>query len=357
MPGMIKIRVKLTMVLCDLLLEASAYGAYRDPIAKTNINPKTDLFEKGIEDYGIFRDHMGSLREQAARSIASPGNLELITDKTSDEIKSAASDLNAIKASDLQVKGQEEVLRTGMTGLHVDYTDPLIAGHKKDASRIAEASGVLFGKLTELFKEFGIDCRTVKGNKVTQPEYYIDVKKEQVKDTVYTKTMCEESRNRYNCHDALTVRCHKRGMQWGPWQDKTIIIPYQSIPWHWWIRSYFRPTDTRVANSFNRFTINPVYHQEIAVYIASTIGAGLAQINVGTQDITVTHIWDALYPGYSRNVVSNTLRGGGIPSGLSILNGLSVKASKVTFYYQYRSGSEICAEWVDEWDEVCGLEP
>jgi hypothetical protein len=88
-------------------LEASAYGAYRDPIAKTNINPKTDLFEKGIEDYGTFRDHMGSLREQAARGIASPGNLELITDKTSDEIKSAASDLNAIKASDLQVKGQD----------------------------------------------------------------------------------------------------------------------------------------------------------------------------------------------------------------------------------------------------------
>ena len=353
---MIKIRVKLTIVFCIRLLEASAYGAYRDPIAKTNINPKTDLFEKEIEDYGTFRDHMGSLREQAARGIASPGNLELITDKTSDEIKSAASDLNVIKASDLQVKGQEEVLRTGMTELHVDYTDPLIAGHKKDASSIAEASGVLLGKLTELFKEFGIDCRTVKGNKVIEPEYYIDVKKEQVKDTVYTRIMCEEPRNRYNCHDSLIVRCIKRGMKWGAWQDKTIIIPYQSIPWHWWIRSYFRPTDTRVANSFNRFTINPVYHQEIAIYIASAIGVSLSQINVETQDIVVTHIWDALYPGYSQNVVSNTLRGGGIPSGLSILNGLSVKASKVTFYYQYRSGSEICAEWVDEWDEVCGLE-
>ena len=145
-------------------------------------------------------------------------------------------------------------------------------------------------------------------------------------------------------------------LKWGAWQDKTIIIPYQSIPWHWWIRSYFRPTDTRVANSFNRFTINPVYHQEIAIYIASAIGVSLSQINVGTQDITVTHIWDTLYPGYSQNVVSNTFRGGGIASGLSILSGLSVKASKVTFHYQYRSGSEICAEWVDEWDEVCGLE-
>ena len=147
---MIKIRVKLTIVFCIRLLEASAYGAYRDPIAKTNINPKTDLFEKEIEDYGTFRDHMGSLKEQVTQGITSSGNLELISDKTGDEIKSAASDLNAIKVSDLQVKGQEEVLRTDMMELHVDYTDPLIAGHKKDASRIAEASGVLLGKLTEL---------------------------------------------------------------------------------------------------------------------------------------------------------------------------------------------------------------
>jgi hypothetical protein len=208
---MIRIRVKLTIVFCIRLLEVPAYGAYGDPIAKTNINPKTDLFEKEIEDYGTFRDHMGSLKEQATQGITSPGNLELISDKTGDEIKSAASDLNAIKVSDLQVRGQEEVLRTDMMELHVDYTDPLIAGHKKDATRIAEASGVLLGKLTELFKEFGIDCRTVKGNKVTQPEYYIDVKKEQVKDTVYTKTMCEELRNRYSCHDVLTTKCKRRG--------------------------------------------------------------------------------------------------------------------------------------------------
>ena len=66
---MIRIRVKLTIVFCIRLLEVPAYGAYRDPIAKTNINPKTDLFEKEIEDYGTFRDHMGSLREQTAQEI------------------------------------------------------------------------------------------------------------------------------------------------------------------------------------------------------------------------------------------------------------------------------------------------
>ena len=231
---MIKIRVKLTIVFCIRLLEASAYGAYRDPIAKTNINPKTDLFEKEIEDYGTFRDHMGSLREQAARGIASPGNLELISDKTDDEIKAAASDLNVIKASDLQVKGQEEVLRTDMMELHVDYTNPLNAAHQKDAVSIADSSGELLGKVLVLFKEFGIDCRAAQGNQVIEPEYHIEIKKEQIKDTVYTKVMCEEPRNRYNCHDSLTLSCSKRGMAWGSWQNRTMVKTFGELLMRWW---------------------------------------------------------------------------------------------------------------------------
>ena len=106
-----------------------------------------------------------------------------------------------------------------------------------------------------------------------------------------------------------------------------------------------------VAKALWRLTINPVYHQEIAMYIASTTGVSLAQINVGTQAIAVTHMWDMLYPRDSQNVVYNIhLRDGGWYEGCSL------KASSVTFHYQYRSGSEICMEWVDEWDEVCGLE-
>ena len=175
---MIRVGFKLTIALCIRLLEVTAYGAYRDPIAKTNINPKTDLFEKEIEDYGTFEKAMDVLKEQAVNGITSSGNPELISDKTDDEIKAAAGDLSTIKATDLEARGREEVVRTGiMEELHVDYTNPLNTGHQKDAIHIAEASGVLLGKLTELFKEFGIDCRTVKGNKVTQPEYYIDVKR------------------------------------------------------------------------------------------------------------------------------------------------------------------------------------
>ena len=131
---MIKIRVKLTIVLCIRLLEVPAYGTYRDPIAKTNINPKTDLFEKEIEDYGTFEKAMDALKEQAVNGITSSGTLELISDKTDDELKAAAGDLSSIRATELQAKGREEVLRTGiMEELHIDYTNPLNAAHQKDA--------------------------------------------------------------------------------------------------------------------------------------------------------------------------------------------------------------------------------
>ena len=361
---MIKIRVKLTMVLCDLLLEASAYGAYRDPIAKTNINPKTDLFEKEIEDYGTFRDHMGSLREQAARGIASPGNLELISDKTDDEIKAAASDLNVIKASDLQVKGQEEVLRTDMMELHVDYTDPLIAGHQKDAFRIAEASGMLLGKLTELFKEFGIDCRTVKGNKVIEPEYYIDVKKEQVKDTVYTRTMCEELRNRYSCHDVLTTKCKRRG---AVGELKHVVID------RFFVSQLLEGTrrlgydDSKVLTELygtteplhllasSRFIIPEGHVADMVPY--SSIIKEIIIKSINTDTITVPPhrwYWPRITRMHEHDIDARIHR-----MAVQKRTGewyeeqiIRIKNGFKLYYYD-----EGCVEWVDEWDEVCGLEP
>jgi hypothetical protein len=283
---MIRIGVKLTMILCIWLLEVTVYGVYEDPVAKTNVNPKTDLFEKEIEDYGSFEKHMGSLKEQATQGIASPGNIELITDKTGDEIKAAAGDLSSIRATDLEARGREEVVRAGiMEELHVDYTNPLNTEHQEDAIRIADASGVLLGKLTELFKEFGIDCKTVKGNKVIEPEYYIEIKKEQVKDTVYTKTMCEEPRNKYDCHDSLTLRCGKRGTAWGPWQNRTMVKTFGELPSHWWTVGRYNNSTNGHSISCGKWTINSAYSQEMAIYIAGTIGVRAEQIYVGHQNI------------------------------------------------------------------------
>ncbi len=343
---MIRVRFKLTIALCIRLLEVTAYGAYRDPIAKTNINPKTDLFEKEIEDYGTFEKAMDVLKEQAVNGITSSGNPELISDKTDDEIKAAAGDLSTIKATDLEARGREEVVRTGiMEELHVDYTNPLNTGHQKDAIHIAEASGVLLGKLTELFKEFGIDCQTVKGNTVIEPEYHIDVKKEQVKDTVYTKTMCEEPRNRYSCHDALTLRCTKKGMAWNPWQNRTIVKTFGEIPRHWWIAGRYADSGYHGGwkTSCGKWTINSAYVKEMATYIAGMIGASLEQVNVGYQNIV-------LIPAPNRGSVNVDFSNCHL-TWLGIY--INIVPVRVTFHYQYRDGYPICEQWSEDWSEAC----
>jgi hypothetical protein len=345
---MIKIRFKLTIALCIRLLEVTAYGAYRDPIAKTNINPKTDLFEKEIEDYGTFEKAMDVLKEQAVNGITSSGNPQLISDKTDDEIKAAAGDLSTIKATDLEARGREEVVRTGiMEELHVDYTNPLNTEHQKDASRIAEASGVLFAKLTELFKEFGIDCKTVKGNTVIEPQYHIEIKKEQVKDTVYTKTMCEEPRNKYNCHDSLRLRCSRRGTAWGPWQNRTMVTTFGATPRHWW--TVGRHTDSTYHGrnghglSCGKWTINSAYSQEMATYIAGMIGASLEQVYVGYQNIVLVPAPNC----GSVNIDFSHCHLAWIGTYIDVV------PVRVTFHYQYRDGYLICDQWTEDWSEVC----
>ena len=352
-----KVRVKLTIVFCIRLLEASAYGAYRDPIAKTNINPKTDLFEKEIEDYGTFEKAMDALKEQAVNGITSSGTLELISDKTDDELKAAAGDLSSIRATELQAKGREEVLRTGiMEELHVDYTNPLNAAHQKDAVSIADSSGELLGKVLVLFKEFGIDCRAAQGNKVIEPEYHIEIKKEQIKDTVYTKTMCEEPRNKYNCRDILSMRCSKRGIRWGLWQSRQIVISgselFRSGKTVFWVdhtgRSCFEYKLSVGPRTIGGFfsaprTIPPnSYHVALMREFLVTKHPGSTLDNISTE---MSSWWsgglfsvDGWYYGGRR------------------LGHKDYGWRSYTVNYQYRDGYPVCEQWSEDWSETCILQ-
>jgi len=353
---MIRIGVKLTMILCIWLLEVTVYGGYEDPVAKTNINPKTDLFKKEIEDYGAFESRMGSLKAQAVEGINTPGNLELITDKTDDEIKAAASDLSTIRATDLEARGREEVLRTGMTELHVDYTNPLNTEHQKDAVSIADASGELLGKVLVLFKEFGIDCRAAQGNKVIEPEYHIEIKKEQIKDTVYTKTMCEEPRNKYNCRDILSMRCSKRGIRWGLWQSRQIVISgselFRSGKTVFWVdhtgRSCFEYKLSVGSRTIGGFfsaprTIPPnSYHVALMREFLVTKHPGSTLDNISTE---MSSWWsgglfsvDGWYYGGRR------------------LGHKDYGWRSYTVNYQYRDGYPVCEQWSEDWSETCILQ-
>ena len=354
---MIKIRVKLTIVFCIRLLEASAYGAYRDPIAKTNINSKTDLFEKEIEDYGTFEKALDALKEQAVNGITSSGNFELISDKTDDELKAAVGDLSSIRATELQAKGREEVLRTGiMEELHVDYTNPLNAAHQKDAVSIADASGDLLGKVLVLFKGFGIDCRAAQGNKVIEPEYHIEIKKEQIKDTVYTKTMCEEPRNKYNCQDILSMRCSKRGIRWGLWQSRQIVISGSEL---------FRSGKTVF---WVDHTGRSCFEYKLSVGPRTIGGFFSAPLTIPPNSYHVALMREFLvtkYPGSTLDNISTEMSSwwsGGLFSvdgwyyGGRRLGHKDYGWRSYTVNYQYRDGYPVCEQWSEDWSETCILQ-
>ena len=357
MVKMIKTRLKLIIILCIGLVASVAHGVYLDPTAKTNVNKQTDLFESGIEDYSSFESQMDSMKQKAIDGIGDPENIELISDKSSGEIEEAAGNLSAIKANDLHSRGRDEVMQTGiMEELHVDYTKPLNTQHRKDALKIADASSELLGNLAALLKDLGIDCKTVKGNKIIEPEYYIDVKKEQTKDTVYNKTLCEELRNKYNCTDELKVKCTRTGPRYGEWQYKTIRFGGAELhnskmdwgyarkrcrkEWDWLItpnhpkRGPFGYGDSLQVDSCWRDNPAAII-ADARVFIAGKVGAGLDQIRE-----------DIVFPPEGRGI-GNQFWGVGR---------WRHPWEEYEFGYWYRDIYQVCELWDEEWTEECKLQ-
>lgn len=101
-----------------------------------------------------------------------------------------------------------------------------------DAQKIANAQDELIKNLQAVLKDFGVDCKTAKGPKEIEPAYYLQIKKEQTKDTVYNKTLCEELRNKYNCTDTLSMSCKTKVMQWVFEEERTIDLDGRDIYWN-----------------------------------------------------------------------------------------------------------------------------
>jgi hypothetical protein len=328
--------------LCVGLVASVAHGVYLDPTAKTNVNKQTDLFESGIEDYSSFESQIDSMKQKAIDGIGDPGNIELISDKSSGEIEEAAGNLSAIKANDLHSRGREEVMKTDiMEELHVDYTKPLNTQHRKDALKIADASAELLGNLAAMLKDLGIDCKTVKGNKIIEPEYYIDVKKEQTKDTVYNKTLCEELRNKYNCTDTLSMSCKTKVMQWEDWQDRTIDFGGADIYWNLvgWMYSY-KWDDSEFGLHIKQ---EPHVMADIGREIAKRIGATTDQVAYVATIMPPLHPFRLNTPGKGFGEIFH-------------LEKKSYTWEIFKFSYKYREGKLVCGEWNEDWTEECKLQ-
>ena len=325
-----------------------------EPEVKTQVNKQTDLFEKSIQDLPNFTKKLEEVKQDGIESLGekggTPEGLKFITEKSKAELEAEGGKLGAIHENDLAERGRQEMIESNnLNELYPNYNRSLTKIHMEDAETIAKKHDEFMDTiLGELKDKLGVDCKTIKGDKRIEPEYFLQIKKTQTTDTVYNQTFCEELRNKYSCNDTVTLKCQRKGMKWNPWENREIKMLFQEIPGHWWIMGrYTSPTyHGRRGHGvdMNSRTVNTAYNREIAAHITNKINASPEQVQVGNQDIVLTSL-----PSHSRNVELS-------PASKTFFGFYSPKDSLSTFTYQFRTGEEICEEWSEDWNETCRLQ-
>jgi hypothetical protein len=318
-----------------------AKGQYLEPTAKTNINEKTNLFDSSIEDFAGFQKQIESSRETATSGIkgkdeVSAGFEYIAGGNSKSHLEAEGRRLDGIRPGDLNSTGREEMVKSGIIEeIHVDYEKPLNIAHKRDAEKIAESSARLLDRIEGLLKELGVDCKSKKGNKVIEPEYFIQVQNESVKNTVYTQKFCEDLRNQYNCRDTVSLKCVHKAMKWNEWGAEREhsfggVALYISNP------GLFRGVHWKKAKGHKskdklHLIDDSAVNDTLATLIASSLGAQKDQVTVASNS------------GSENGYLQYTGRG-----CLHAFEFYKVK-------YKFREGNEICAEWSEDWTERCTL--
>ena len=190
----------------------SCYSTAKEEI-RTNQNNQTDLFAKEIDNKQELEQSLKHAKEQAGKGIAEQEGLKSLN-VTQDEVNNKTTELNSINAYDLESAGRLQRAKEEnhyYELLEVDHSAPGMIKHKQDMEQIANASSQLIAKLTEGLKDIGVDCKKTKGNKEVEPQYSIDTIQEHVSEPVYTKVICEQPRNAYDCTQSLNVSCQQAG--------------------------------------------------------------------------------------------------------------------------------------------------
>ena len=365
------VRLAVFCVFCLSLSGKVIATSYKDPTSKTNVNAQTDLFRKSVGDVEAFKSQVQEEEREAIEKLRSgvDHGVEFIAGSSRKEIDENTSELSAIKADELNDRGSTQLLREKLIEeIYVDESNPLMVAHRKDAERIAEGSKDLLGSLLFSLKErLGVDCYTVKGNKEIEPEHRIALKEEQIRETIYDQTMCEESRNRYSCHDVLTTKCKRRGAvgelkyvflavdgfvnqllegtRMVGYDDRAVLAQLEGrladmTPYSWVIKGIigkiFKKTNITVPSYRLEITPKRIYRGYEALRNHFALRK-LIQMSVQAR----TGEW---FDNWIEAIQASSMS---CRYSLITYNGRFIPL----FYYD-----EGCVEWVDEWDEVCGLE-
>jgi hypothetical protein len=248
---------------------------------------------------------------------------------------SKTQELNAISDTSLENAGRakrasEEYRFYDENELEPDYSKPGNLMHKEDMTAIADGTSTIMGDLISKLKTIDIDCKTEKGPIQKEPVYYIDIKREEQKQTDYDQFFCEELKNKYSCQDTLSMECTKRGMKWNPFQYKVIRIPGDII--------YHSARDLGHAVHWKKKRKGWHLYQNHAgwrAYLARHLGVKLEQI--GEQIIFpygARGVGDATHPVYDQ---------------------WRIVFDEYEFGYNFRTGTEICEAFEETWSETCTL--
>ena len=200
-------------------------------------------------------------------------------------------------------------------------------------------------------KELNIDCKTVKGPVVKEPTYYIDIKREEQRNTDYDQFFCEEPRNKYNCNDSVSLTCTRKGIGFGEWEARTIkfsgsMLHNEKMNWgyatKWGYKRWgwhITPDHQQARGETQADSIwvrNPgAIIADARAYIAAKLGVSIEQIG--------KHIG---FPGSGRGI------GNINPVG----HRWRVVWDEYEFSYHFREVFDTCEEWKEDWTERCVLQ-
>lgn len=190
------------------VITINVFADYAEPTSRTQVNEQTDLFEQSFDNYEETSSNFELIKDKAIEDSGNKSGLSAITNKSEQELEDESSKLDDIPHHNLNKEGNQKMLEEDMIDkIHVDYERPLNKRLKKDAKKITKAQDELIDNLIGKLKEIGVECKTEKSNKILEPEYYLQVEQEQIKNIKYNQTFCEELRNKYHCSNELTLHC------------------------------------------------------------------------------------------------------------------------------------------------------
>ncbi|NRB10873.1 MAG: hypothetical protein HRU35_04590 [Rickettsiaceae bacterium] len=323
------------------------YGDYQDLEVPTQVNTRTNyLYETKINPDELMKTHTHSFDDmKGIIGQDKSGELALqkmsgFTGVDSNEAKSKSGELQALdKASGIESKARAEMSKENtLNELYVDWENPLHKQELREAKEIGKAQDNLLHNLLGKLRELGIDCFKKLGNVEKEPEFYLQVRQKQIKDTKYNQHFCEHRQKKYNCNYRRYVKCekHNQSMKWYKWQRVQTRTFSGSEIWHHhrhWFKDVFWKRDKRRHTKYWCYLrIDGGTFNSIANHIAALMGkrAGHVRVISSPSDRGEGSDWGA----DERRHVSNIYR----------------------VNYQYRDGDPICLRWTEEWRDECLLE-